>query len=85
MGGCGDDAGSGWEAIADIDTLRNQRDVLRAVASPTTVWRTLDEVTPAALNRVERARARARRYVQSLQTLLPASPVAGTDLGEGLR
>jgi hypothetical protein len=73
---------AGGEAIADIDTLRYQRDVLGAVASPPTVWRTLDEVTPAALKRVERARARARRHVWSLQTVLPGSPVPGTDLGE---
>ena len=33
---------AGGEAIADIDTLRHQQDVLGAVASPTTVWRTLD-------------------------------------------
>jgi hypothetical protein len=50
----------GGEAIADIDVLRHQEQVLGPVASAPTVWRALDELTPAALGRVERARARAR-------------------------
>ena len=41
---------TGGQAIGDIDTLRHQRDVLGAVASPPTVWRALDELTPAGLN-----------------------------------
>ena len=53
----------GGEAIADIDTLRHQDAVLGAVASPPTVWRALDELTPARLRRVERARARTRARV----------------------
>ena len=44
---------AGGEAIADIDTLRQQAGLLGAVASPPTVWRTLDDATPAALRRVE--------------------------------
>ena len=44
----------GGEAIADIDVLRHQSGVLGAVASPPTVWRSLAEVTPAALARIER-------------------------------
>ena len=42
----------------------------------------MDEVTPAALKRVEKARAKVRRHVWDLLPELPASPVAGTDLGE---
>jgi hypothetical protein len=42
----------------------------------------LDEATPAALARVERARAKVRRHVWGLLPQLPASPVAGADLGE---
>ena len=57
---------AGGEAIADIDTLRQQAGVLGPVASPPTVWRTLDEVTPAALRRVEKARAKVRRHVWEL-------------------
>jgi len=38
----------GGEAIADIDVLRHQAVVLGSVASPPTVWRTLDEVTPGS-------------------------------------
>ena len=73
---------AGGEAIADIDTLRHQTAVLLPVASPPTVWRSLDEVTPAALRRVEKVRARVRRHVWGQVLGLPASKVAGTDLGE---
>ena len=74
---------AGGEAIADIDTLRHHDDLLGAVASPATVWRALDEITPAALKRIGTARAKVRRHVWSLMPAgLPTSPVAGTDLGE---
>lgn len=46
---------AGGEAIADIDTLRHQQDVLGQVASPPTVWRALDELTTASLKRVAAA------------------------------
>ena len=52
----------GGEAIADIDVLRHQDQVLGPVASAPTVWRALDELTPAALRRVEKARARVRGH-----------------------
>lgn len=55
--------------------------LLGAVASRPTVWRSLDEVTPAALRRVENTRAKIRRRVWSLLPAVPASKVAGTDLG----
>ena len=72
----------GGEAIADIDVLRHQTGVLGPVASPPTVWRALDEVTPARLKKIAAARARARRHVWAqLPGGLPASKVAGTDLG----
>jgi hypothetical protein len=73
---------AGGEAIADIDTLRHQSGLLGPVASPPTVWRTLDEATPVALARVEKARAKVRRQVWGLLPALPASKVAGADLGE---
>jgi hypothetical protein len=73
---------AGGEAIADIDTLRHQSGLLGPVASPPTVWRTLDEATPAMLIRVEKARARGRRHVWGLLPALPPSKVAGADLGE---
>lgn len=47
----------GGEAIADIDVLRHQVGVLGPVASPPTVWRTLDEVTAARLKKIISARA----------------------------
>ena len=73
---------AGDEAIADIDTLRYQREVFGPVASPPTVWRMLDELTPAALKRVEQARARIRRHVWALIPAVPPSRIAGVDLGE---
>ena len=73
----------GGEAIADIDVLRHQAGVLGPVASPPTVWRALDEVTASRLKKVAVARARTRRHVWAqLPVGLPASKVAGTDLGD---
>jgi len=75
----------GGEAIADIDVLRHQRQLLGPVASAPTVWRALDELTPAALRRIERARARVRRQVWAQLAAgggFPVSRVADTDLGE---
>uniref|UniRef100_UPI003D754912 IS1380 family transposase n=1 Tax=Calidifontibacter indicus TaxID=419650 RepID=UPI003D754912 len=72
----------GGEAIADIDVLRHQSGVLGPVASPPTVWRTLDEVTPGRLKKIAIARARTRRHVWAqLPDGVPAAKVAGTDLG----
>jgi hypothetical protein len=73
---------AGGEAISDIDSLRHHDGLLGPVASPATVWRTLIEVTPAALNRVEKARAMIRAHVWGLLRALPASKAAGVDLGE---
>ncbi len=71
----------GGEAIADIDTLRHQQDVLGAVASPPTVWRALDELGAAALKRIAVARAKTRARVWDLiPGGLPASAVTGTTL-----
>lgn len=76
---------AGGEAIADIDTLRHQRPVLGAVASPPTVWRALDELTPAVLARIEKARAATRARVWALAPGgLPAGRVAGQGLPAGL-
>ena len=49
---------AGGEAISDIDTLRHQGPLLGPVASAPTVWRSLHEASPAALGRVEQARAK---------------------------
>lgn len=73
----------GGEAISDIDVLRHQGGVLGPVASPPTVWRVLDEVTPARRKKVAAARARARRRVWTqLPQGVPASKVAGSDLAD---
>jgi len=75
---------AGGEAIGDIDTLRHQGRVLGPVASAPTVWRALDELTPARLRRVARARAKTRASVWARLPggRPPASPVAGTALAE---
>jgi len=75
----------GGEAIADIDVLRHQSAVFGDVASPPTVWRALDEVTPARLKKIAAARARVRRQVWAQLAGgggIPASKAAGSDLGE---
>lgn len=75
----------GGEAIADIDVLRHQSSVLGPVASPPTVWRTLGEVTPGRLKKIQTARARVRRHLWSqLPGGVPASKVAGTYLRDDL-
>ena len=53
----------GGEAVADIDVLRHQRQVLGPAASTPTGWRTLYGLTPAASRRVEKARGTVRRHV----------------------
>lgn len=74
----------GGEAIADIDTLRHQGQVLGPVASAPTVWRALDELSPARLGKVATARAKTRRGVWARLPggRPPASAVAGTYLPE---
>ncbi len=75
----------GGDAISDIDVLRHQSEVLVPVASAPTVGRALDEVTPAAAKRIERARAKVRAHVWSQLKArggLPASKVADTDMGD---
>ena len=70
----------GGEAIADIHVLRHQSQVLGSVASAPTVWRALDEVTPAVVKRIDKARAKVRAHVWSqLPGGVPASNVADTD------
>ncbi len=63
--------------------LRHQGSVLGPVASPPTVWRTLEEITPSRLKKIQKARARVRRHVWAqLPGGVPASRVADSDLGE---
>ena len=50
----------GAETISDLATMRDQPDLFGAVASHATVWRTLDAVDEAALERIKIARADAR-------------------------
>ncbi|WP_460826349.1 transposase [Nostocoides australiense] len=76
---------AGGEAIADIATLRHQEQVLGPVASPATVWRTLDELAETPAKRVAAARAKARARVWGLLPGgLPAARVADTRLPTNL-
>ena len=69
----------GGEAISDIEVLRHQAPVLGPVASAPTVWRALDELTPAAAKRIQTARARVRRHVWAQLTAMnqPLGRAAG--------
>ena len=66
----------GGGAISDINVLRHQSQVLGPVASAPTVWRALDEITPAKLRRIHIARARVRRHVWSQLEAAGGIPVS---------
>ena len=53
----------GAEAISDITVLADQGELFGDVASDSTCWRTLNEVGPAELAAVDRARAAARELL----------------------
>lgn len=50
----------GGDTISDVAVLRDQPDLFGSVASHATVWRTLEAVDTAALERIKAARADAR-------------------------
>lgn len=52
--------GDGGDTISDVAVLRDQPDLFGDVASHPTVWRTLEAVDTAALERIKAARAQAR-------------------------
>jgi hypothetical protein len=53
----------GGDTISDVAVLRDQPGLFGEVASHATVWRTLQAVDDAALERIKTARAEARRRV----------------------
>jgi len=53
----------GATTISEIDALRHQEELFGPVASDSTVWRALAGCGPAALARIGKARAKARRHV----------------------
>jgi hypothetical protein len=67
----------GGEAIADIEVLRDQGEVLGPVPATATVWRALDAVDTAALHKIARARAVVRKQVWARLPALPASRAGG--------
>jgi hypothetical protein len=76
----------GAPTISEIDTLRHQGELFALVASDTTVWRALEEITAARLGKVAVARARVRahvwRQIVARHGRVPPARVAGRDLGE---
>jgi hypothetical protein len=73
----------GGEAISDVETLRQQGEVFGQVASQATCWRALDEIGPAQLCRIGKARAKARAHVWSQFDRLPPARAAGREIGAG--
>nr|WP_223874212.1 transposase [Salinispora vitiensis] len=74
----------GGEAICDIDVLRHQQEVFGSVASDTTAWRALDEISPTQPRRIAKAHAAARARVWQMFGGPPAAQAAGRDIGVGL-
>ncbi len=76
----------GAEAISDIAMLADQGELFGDVASDSTCWRTLNEIGPAGLAAVDRARAAARELLWARRLLglirCQARPQA-TDPGAG--
>jgi Transposase DDE domain group 1 len=76
----------GATTISAIDTLRDQAELFGPVASDTTVWRALEEITPARLDKIAAARALVRahvwRQIVARHGRIPPARVAGGDLGE---
>ncbi|MGH3828724.1 MAG: transposase, partial [Pseudonocardiaceae bacterium] len=76
----------GGSTISAIDTLRHQGELFGSVASDTTVWRALEEITSAQLAEIAVARAGVRErvwnQVVARHGAIPAARVAGRDLGE---
>jgi hypothetical protein len=77
---------TGGNTMRAIDTLRHAGDLLGPVASPATVCRTLGELDPAALDRIETARARIRERAWALIAArhgqIPPARVPSGDLGD---
>jgi hypothetical protein len=77
---------TGGNTMRAIDILRHAGDLFGAVASPSTVCRTLGELDALALDRVEAARTRVRERVWTLIAArhgrIPPAVVPTGDLGE---
>lgn len=71
---------AGGEALSDMKALRSQNPLTGVVASTPTLWRTVNTMSPAVITGIDAARAKVRAGVWRRVTI-PASRVAGTDLG----
>jgi hypothetical protein len=60
--------------------------LFESVASDTTVWRALEEITPARLEKIAATRARVQervwQQIENRHGAIPPARVAGGDLGE---
>lgn len=74
----------GATRIDDLRALRDQEDLFGPVASTSTAWRALNEITPVQLNRIAAARARVRAHVWAQLAALGggAIPTAKTCYGD---
>ncbi|WP_221762212.1 IS1380 family transposase [Nonomuraea sp. WAC 01424] len=76
----------GGTATRHIRTLRDQGELFGSVASASTAWRALEEVTARQRDKIAAARARARRRVWTLVAArhggVPTSRTCYGDLGE---
>jgi hypothetical protein len=79
-------AADGGTAIGHIRTLRDQGELFGPVASASTAWRSLAEVTPRQLAKIGTVRARVRRRVWELIVArhgrIPPSRTCYGDVGE---
>jgi hypothetical protein len=53
----------GGDCLSDLQVLRNQPGLFGEVASQTTAWRVVEAIDQSLLERIQRARARARARV----------------------
>lgn len=76
----------GATAIDDLKALRDQNELFAHVASTTTAWRCLNEISTVQLTRIARARARVRTFVWDQITArhghIPAARTSYGDLGK---
>ncbi len=76
----------GATAIDDIRVLRDQGELFGPVASTTTAWRCLNEISDTQLGRIERARAKTRahvwRQIVARHGRIPSARTCYGDLGK---
>jgi hypothetical protein len=76
----------GGRTIGEIAVLRDQAELFGPVASMPTAWRSLNEIDGVGLDRISKARARARRrawqLIKARHGAIPAASTCYGDLGD---